>query len=285
MILLLLVSLLWAFSFGLQKKLAMLDPTAIAVVRLLISVIVFAPLFRAARLGMRRLATLALIGVVQFGGVYVFYLRAYVHLHAYEVAIFTITTPLFVALIDAAFERRWRTVYFVAAVLSMAGAGVLLWKSIGDSGVMTGFLLMQLSNLSFACGQVAWRRERKRLPPGSSDASVFAAAYAGGLAFALCVSAFTTDWRHFAPTGHQWLIIAYLGAIPSGLGFFLWNVGATRVNAGVLAAFNNAKVPLGIATSLLVFGETAEIGRLLIGGGVMALGVWVASGKRGLGVS
>lgn len=99
------------------------------------------------------------------------------------------------------------------------------------------------------------------------------------------MSAFTTDWRHFAPTGHQWLIIAYLGAIPSGLGFFLWNVGATRVNAGVLAAFNNAKVPLGIATSLLVFGETAEIGRLLIGGGVMALGVWVASGKRGLGVS
>jgi drug/metabolite transporter (DMT)-like permease len=285
MILLILASLLWAFSFGLQKKLTSLDPTAVAVLRLVISSLVFSPLLRAARLGMRRVLVLALIGAVQFGGVYVFYLRAYVHLHAYEVAMFTITTPIFVALIDAAYERRWRMIYMLAALLSVAGAGVLLWTSIGDSGIMTGFLLMQLSNVCFAAGQIAWRRERKRLPPGSSDASVFAVTYAGGLALALGVSAFTTDWHRFSPTGSQWLIIAYLGAIPSSFGFFLWNVGATRVNAGVLAAFNNAKVPLGVATSLIFFGETAQLGRLLLGGGVMALGVWVASGKRERGVS
>jgi drug/metabolite transporter (DMT)-like permease len=285
MILLLIVSLIWAFSFGLQKKLTMLDPTAVAALRLAISVVVFAPFLRAARLGLRHVATLVLIGAVQFGAVYIFYLRAYVHLHAYEIAMFTITTPIFVALIDAAVERRWRMSYLLAAALSVMGAGVLLWKSIGDSGIMTGFLLVQLSNVCFAGGQVAWRRERARLPAGSSDASVFAIAFAGALALTLGVSAFTTDWHLFAPTGTQWCIIAYLGAIPSGLGFFLWNRGATRVNAGVLAAFNNAKVPMGIATSLLVFGETAELGRLLLGGGVMALGVWVASGRRERAVS
>jgi drug/metabolite transporter (DMT)-like permease len=77
----------------------------------------------------------------------------------------------------------------------------------------------------------------------------------------------------------QWATIAYLGAVASGAGFFLWNVGAARVNAGALAAFNNAKIPLGIACSILVFGETADLARLFAGGALMAFGVWVAGGR------
>jgi drug/metabolite transporter (DMT)-like permease len=285
MILLLAVSVIWAFSFGLVKRLAGLDPTAIGAVRLAISLAVFLPFLRASRLGRRPLTALALIGAVQFGAVYILYLRAYAHLHAYEIALFTITTPLFVAVVDALLERRWRMRFVAAAALSVAGAGVVLWKSIGDSGVVGGFILMQLSNVCFACGQVAWRRERARLPAASSDASVFAVLFAGALALTLAVSLVTTDWQRFSPTGRQWLSIAYLGAVASGLGFFLWNVGATRVNAGVLAAFNNAKIPLGIAVSIVFFGETAELGRLLAGGALMALGVWTARGSPGLAVS
>jgi drug/metabolite transporter (DMT)-like permease len=140
---------------------------------------------------------------------------------------------------------------------------------------------MQLSNACFAAGQVAWRAERRRIPAGVPDASVFAATYAGALALTLAVSAFTTAWGSFSPGRAQWAAIVFLGAVASGLGFFLWNVGATRVNAGTLAAFNNAKIPLGIAVSLLVFGERADIARLLAGGAVMAAGVWIAG--RGAG--
>src|SRR5580692_4006201 len=107
MILLLLVSFIWAFSFGLVKRLAGLDPTAIGAVRLAVSLVVFIPFLRAARLGAAHLAALALIGAVQFGAVYILYLRAYAHLHAYEIALFTITTPIFVAAVDAFLERRW----------------------------------------------------------------------------------------------------------------------------------------------------------------------------------
>jgi drug/metabolite transporter (DMT)-like permease len=280
MILLLVVSFIWAFSFGLVKGLAGLDPTAIGAARLAVSLAVFLPFLRAARLGARHAAALAAIGAVQFGAVYILYLRAYAHLHAYEIALFTITTPIFVALADAVVSGRWRMRFLGAAALSVAGAGVVLWKSIGDSGVIGGFVLMQLSNVCFACGQVAWRRERARLPADRSDASVFAVTYAGALALTVAVSLVTTDWRAFAPTGAQWLTIAYLGAVASGLGFFLWNVGATRVNAGVLAAFNNAKIPLGIAVSILFFGEHADLARLVAGGALMALGVWTA-GDRG----
>ena len=280
MILLLVVSLIWAFSFGLIKGLSGLDSTAVAVLRIAISLLVFAPFFRRRGIPGAQMLRLAGIGAVQFGAVYVLYLRSYAHLHAYQVALFTITTPLFVALLDAVAERRFKARYLTAAALSVAGAGIVLWRAIGDSGLMAGFVLVQLSNVCFAAGQVAWRRERPRLPAGSGDASVFALLYAGALALTLGVSAFATNWHTFAASPAQWASIAYLGSVASGLGFFLWNVGATRVNAGTLAAFNNVKIPLGIACSLLVFGESANVVRLLSGGVLMALGVWSAGATR-----
>lgn len=279
MILLIAVSFVWAFSFGLIKGLAGLDPTAVAVLRLAISLAVFAPVFRPPRMGPAQALRLALIGAVQFGAMYVLYQRSYAHLHAYEVALFTITTPIFVVLIDAALERRWRARHFAAAALSVAGAGVVLWRSMGDSGVVGGFVLVQLSNVCFAGGQLAWRRERARLAPRVKDASVFALPFAGAVALAFAVSLLTTDWRSFAATPAQWATIAYLGAIASGACFFLWNIGATRVNAGVLAACNNAKIPLGIACALVVFGERADLARLLGGSALMASGVWIAGGR------
>jgi len=283
MILLIAVSFVWAFSFGLNKGLAGLDSTAVAVIRLAISLAVFAPFFRPPRIGAAPVLRLALIGAVQFGAMYVLYQRSYAHLHAYEVALFTITTPVLVTLIDAAVERRWRARYFAAAALSVAGAGVVLWRSVGDSGIVGGFVLVQLANLCFAGGQVAWRRERARLPADLSDASVFALPFAGAVALALSVSLLSTDWRSFTATPAQWATLAYLGGVASGACFFLWNLGATRVNAGALAACNNAKIPLGIACALVVFGEKADIARLLVGGAVMALGVWIAGAGREAG--
>lgn len=276
MLILLIVSLIWAFSFGLVKRLTGLDATAVAAVRLVIAFLIFLPFFRRARLGGAAMLRLAGVGALQFGIMYLLYLRSYAHLKAYEVALFTITTPLFVALIDAAVERRWRTRYAVAALLSVAGAAVVVWRSIGDTGIMTGFLLVQLSNVCFAAGQVAWRREKARLPAGTSDASVFALPFGGALVLTLAASLAQTHWGSFAPTREQWLILIYLGAVASGVCFFLWNFGAARVNPGVLAAFNNAKIPLGIGASILVFGEHADLGRLVIGLLLLALGVWCA---------
>jgi drug/metabolite transporter (DMT)-like permease len=285
MILLLIVSVIWAFSFGLTKKLAGLDATGLAVLRLAISLLVFVPFFRPGPLGAVRAARLAAIGAIQFGAMYILLFRSYAHLHAYEVALFTITTPILVTLIDALMESRWRMRYLAAAALSVAGAGVVLWKSMGDAGIVGGFLLVQLSNLCFAFGQLAWRRERGRLPSAASDMAVFALPIAGALALTLVVSLFATDWHSVVPTRNQWVIIAYLGAVASGAGFFLWNLGSTRVNAGALAAVNNAKIPLGIAVSLLFFGESADLARLLAGGAIMALGVWTAGGRPDRAVS
>jgi drug/metabolite transporter (DMT)-like permease len=276
MYLLLLVSLIWAFSFGLTKQLAGIDSTAVATLRLVLALVVFLPFLRPGAVNVRTRWRLAFIGAVQFGLMYLLYQRSYVYLPAYAVVLFTLTTPLYLALIDALAERRLHPRYLLAAALALLGSATVCFNNPLQGDLLKGFWLIQLANICFAAGQVAWRREREKLAATTSSASLFALPYAGAVGACALGSFFFTDWSAVHLSLPQWGILAYLGMISSGLCFFWWNVGATRVNAGTLAVFNNAKVPLGIACSLLFFGEHANLPRLLIGGALMVLGVWIA---------
>lgn len=275
--LLLLVSFIWAFSFGLIKgRLAGVDTTAVATLRLVLSLLVFLPFLRVRNLGLRAALRLAGIGAVQFGLMYLLYQRSFVYLPSYAVVLFTLPMPLYVTLCDALVERRLHARFAVAALLAMLGSAAVLFTDVPKGDWLKGFALMQASNVCFAAGQIAWRRERATLARSLSDASIFVLPYAGAVVASVLGSLVVTDWAGVHLSGTQWLVLGYLGAISSGACFFWWNVGAARVNAGTLAVFNNAKVPLGVACSLLFFGESANILRLLAGGALMGLGVWVA---------
>ena len=39
----------------------------------------------------------------------------------------------------------------------------------------------------------------------------------------------------------QWSVLVWLGVVASGLGYFMWNYGATQVDAGTLGIMNNAR--------------------------------------------
>lgn len=273
---LLLTSLVWAFSYGLIKgQLTGLDATAVAALRLLCALVVFLPFLRLHKIPRRHGWRLAAIGAVQFGLMYVLYLHAFAHLQAYEVVLCTIFTPVYVALLGSALERTWQWRHLAAAVLALIGAGIILWRDAPGGGVAVGFLLMQFSNLCFAAGQLAWRQERRRVPD-AGEAEMFALLYAGALGATLLASVFMTDWSAFRPSLTQIGVMVYLGAVASGLGFFWWNLGATRVNTGTLAVMNNAKIPVGIAVSLLFFGEAADLPRLLASIAIMFLAVALA---------
>src|SRR6478609_3482265 len=102
--------------------------------------------------------------------------------------------------------------------------------------------------LAFAVGQVGYKRfHEKNLTV--KDREVFAVLYAGGVALALTVM--LTRGVSVSLNAGQVMTLLYLGVIASGLGFFFWNVGATRVSSGELAVMNNAKIPLMVAVSLL----------------------------------
>jgi drug/metabolite transporter (DMT)-like permease len=217
------------------------------------------------------------IGAVQFGLMYAAYLGAFRHLAAHEVALFTVLTPLYLAVFEAAADRRWSGRHILAATLAVAGAAVAIWSDRPIAAKLTGLLLIQLSNLCFAAGQVAYRRVRPRLTGAAPDRSAFAWLMLGGLIATALLSLLTTDWSAFHPTLRQMGVIGYLGVVATALGFFLWAQGSIEVNAGILAVFNNAKVPLGVACSLIVFGERADLGQLVLGFALLAAAVALAA--------
>ena len=163
-------------------------------------------------------------------------------------------------------------------MLAVLGGACIVVKTAAVGGTFTGLLLVQLSNLAFALGQVLYRRQRAHRP-ALRDREVFGLLYAGAVAVTLPVCLLRTDFAALPLTPTNLGILLYLALAASGLGFFLWNRGATQVSAGTLAAMNNAKIPLGIAVSLLVFGETADLTRLICGGMLMIFAVWVAERK------
>lgn len=275
---LLTVSLLWAFSFGLiETHLSSLDSNLVAFLRLALSLVIFLPFLRARAVPGRTAAWLVACGAVQFGVMYALYIASYGYLRAYEVALFTILTPLYVTLLNDALRRRFDKRNLEAALLAVVGTGVVVFEDVHRAGLLAGFLLVQLANVCFALGQV-WYRRLVTEPGLGRDAGVFAWLYLGAV---LITAPLGIAGAQALPdlTATQWLVLAYLGVVASGLGFFLWNVGARRVNAGTLAVFNNLKIPLGIVVALLVFGESADLPRLALGGVVILLALWWA--RRG----
>lgn len=276
--LLLLVSLLWAFSFGLIKHLSGggIDGTFLSATRLGLALLVFLPFLRFRGLALRTAFALAGIGAVQFGLMYLAYNESFRFLAAHEVALLTLTTPIFVTLLADAFDRTLRVRALLAAFLAVLGGAAIVVKTAPSAGTATGVVLIQLSNLAFALGQILYRRLRAT-QPALRDRDVFALLYAGAFVVALAA----TFTRHVSLDLHprQVLVVLYLGLIASGLGFFLWNLGATRVTAGTLAALNNAKIPLAVAVSLVVFGESADWFRLALSATLMGAAVWLAEKK------
>lgn len=273
---LLTVSFVWAFSFGLIKgRLAGVDASLVAFVRVAIACLVFLPLLRPHAITLRDGATLAAIGAVQFGVMYVCYIAAFAHLAAFEVAALTIFTPVLVCLFDDLAGRRLRALPYAAAALAVVGAAVILVDRPLGAVAWTGILLVQASNACFAAGQVVYRRWRIA-NRGVDDARIFALLFLGATVATVLPAADELP-RLVELTGDQWLTLGYLGLIASGLGFFLWNRGAARTGAAQLAVVNNAKIPLAIAVSLLVFGETANLARLLAGGALMIVAGVIAA--------
>lgn len=270
------ISLLWAFSPGLTKGLtAGLDPSFVAAARLGLALLVFLPFLRLKGLSARLALRLAGIGAVQFGVMYLAYNASFRLLQSHEVALLTLTTPVLVTLLADALDRRFRARALAAALLAVGGTAVLVFTGRELRPTVTGLLLVQLSNLAFAFGQIAYKRLREQ-HPRLRDRDIFALPYAGAFALTLPVAVVQLDFSTFSLNFTQVRTLLYLGVIASGLGFFLWNKGATRVGAGTLAVMNNAKIPLMVACSLIFFNEYADVPRLAISLVLLATAVWFA---------
>ena len=254
------VSLVWAFSFGLiGNTLAGIPPAWQGMMRLAIASLIFLPFVR--RVEFRLGTKLFLIGMIQFGLMYLFYITAFRYLRSHEVALFTALTPVYVVMLNDIFRRSFSPMYWIAAALATLGSGILLWKHPVGMEVVKGFWLVQASNVCFAIGQLLYRSVLKKAKP-TQDARLFFWLYLGAVAVLI---PFAVSNAPEAVQPVQWGALIYLGAVASGLSFFLWNIGARKTNAGTLAVMNNLKIPLATIVSLTVFGEGVKLTTLLAG--------------------
>lgn len=266
------VTLLWAFSFSLigVYLAGQVDAWFSVLIRVALAALVFLPFLKKTPTPLA--CKLMLIGALQLGVMYGFYYHSFLFLSVPEVLLFTVMTPLYITLLNDALNKQFNPQFFIVAFIAVLGAITIRYENL-DSNFLVGLLLVQGANISFAIGQVTYKR--LMLNKQLDDKTVFGWFFIGALIVASACYALFGDLNKLPSTSTQWGILIYLGIVASGLGYFMWNKGATFVNVGALAVMNNLLIPAGIIVNVLIWNRDADLLRLSIGGGVMLVALVV----------
>ena len=253
---LVLVSILWSFSFGIIKYgLSGLDPLFVSYTRNLIALLFFSSIsvyqFKRFRWDINLIA----IGAIQFGLMYIFYIQSYQYLPAYLIATFTITTPIFVSIADKYFFRKENSLKNILAIfLVVLGSYFMRYNIVNPIDYWYGFMLIQCANFVFAWGQI-WFKKWSIKNKDTDIISNFSQLFLGATAIT-SLSYFLISDNNVQLTNINLLSLLFLGLCATGIGFLLWNIGATKVSSYRLAISNNLVIPLAILNSIVIFGES-----------------------------
>jgi len=274
-ILLLLTTVLWAFSFSLigVYLAGQVDGWFAVLVRVALAALVFLPFLRFRGVQAKQALLYMALGACQLGVMYLFYYQSFLYLSVPEVLLFTIMTPIYVTLIyDLMQGNRLRWGYLFSALLAVLGALIIRYNPLSPQFLL-GFSLIQGANICFAIGQVGYKRLMEISPMPQRNA--FSWFYLGALCIALPAWLIFGHHQMMPTTSLQWGILIWLGIGASGMGYFMWNYGATQVDAGTLAIMNNVLIPAGLLVNLAIWQQHPDWIRLIAGGAVIALSLWV----------
>lgn len=276
MIYLIFVTVLWAFSFSLigEYLAGSVDSDFAVLTRVLLAGAAFLPLARWRGVPRGLVLGTVAVGALQFGITYLCLYRSFAFLTVPEVLLFTVTTPLYVTLFDDALYRRFSPVALVAAALAVGGATIMRYDRITD-GFLTGLVLIQIANATFAAGQVGYKHLLRRFPTPVPAWRFFGYFYLGALLISGPSFLLFGDAAMLPRTGLQWGVLLWLGLAASGLGLFLWNRGACLVDGGTLAVMNNVLIPAGLLVNILIWNRDVDLTRLGIGSAVIILSLWI----------
>ena len=262
---LIVVSVLWSFSFGIIKYgLPNLDSFFISYTRNLIALAFFASVSIYQIKQFKWDIQLAVIGAIQFGLMYIFYIQSYQYLPAYLIATFTITTPIFISISDKYFFKNQFTYKeFLAIFLVILGSYLMRYNILNMREYWDGFLLIQCANFFFAFGQI-WFKYWNRKNINTNIVANFSQLFLGATLITF-VSYLLFGGSSNEITDTNLSALLFLGLISSGIGFLLWNVGAIKVSSERLAVANNLVIPIAILNSLTFFGESIDFALFLPG--------------------
>jgi carboxylate/amino acid/amine transporter len=270
---LLFVTLLWAVSFNLigVYLAGAVDSYFAVLTRVLLAGLIFLPMTRWRGVAPGFIAGVTVVGMLQFGVTYLCLYLSFNVLTVAEVLLFTVLTPLHVALIDDALNRRFNPWALLAAV-AVFGAGLIRYDDL-SSDFLGGFLLLQLANFTFAAGQVGYKHLAARYQSQIPLHRRFGYFFIGALLVVLPAWLVLGDPERLPTTSTQWSVLLWMGVLATALGQFCWNKGATLVNAGTL---NNLSVPVGLIINFLVWGSETRFDLLLIGGSLILVSLWIS---------
>ncbi|MCH1546502.1 MAG: DMT family transporter [Candidatus Marinimicrobia bacterium] len=249
------ISILWSFSFGIIKYgLAGIDSSFISFARNVIALTFFSSvtIYNIKKFSFD--LKLVGIGALQFGLMYIFYIESYQYLPAYLIATFTITTPIYVALASKYLNGNSLNRNGIYAILLVIiGSYLMRFNSLNLKDYMLGFVLIQCANIFFATGQILfkkWNDKNKDKDIVHNFSQLFF-----GATLITSIFYFLGSSESAILTQSNLFSLLFLGIISSGIGFLMWNIGATKVSAEKLAIMNNAVIPVAIFNSYLIFGE------------------------------
>lgn len=273
---LLIVTLLWAFSFSLigEYLAGQVDSDFAVLARVLIAALVFLPFTVWRGLPGRLVAGFWLAGALQFGITYLCLYRSFTVLSVPEVLLFTVLTPIYVTLIDDALARRFNRWALLAAAVAVGGGAIIRFKPL-EGDYLLGFLLLQVANATFAAGQVLCRQLLARHPVAQPLPRFFGHFFLGALVLALPSFLLFGNPDKLPQTGVQWGVLLWMGLFATALGMYWWVKGSTRVDAGTLAVMNELHVPAGLVVNLLIWNRDADLPRLAAGGAVILAAMWL----------
>lgn len=269
MIYLIVVTLIWACSFSLISEFiaGSIDSYFAVFIRIAIAFILFIPFLKLKPFTFKNIITLMIIGSLQLSIMYVFYYTSFNYINVPEILLFTIFTPFYITLFyDLYHYKKIRLFYILTAFICILGTAVIRYQGI-NSNFVTGFLLIQGANIVFALGQTGYKllMERHILPQHNA----FSWFYLGALITSSIIFLLLGNFEKMPTANTQWLTLIWLGAVASGICYFLWNYGATKVDSGVLVCMNNAVIPVGILVNVLIFKAQIDWIRFIIGSLIM----------------
>jgi len=279
MVYLWIVTILWAFSFSLIGVYlsGQVDSYFAVFTRTFLASAMFLPLISWKKVSAALALQLMAIGAVQLGAMFICLYNSFSFLSVPEVVLFTVFTPVYITLLYDVSQRRFTFWYLVTAAAAVAGAAVIRYNPLSPD-FLTGFFLVQGANIFFATGQIAYKNLMEKRKKAGFDCiaqhSVFGFFYLGALAVSAAGWLIWGDMAMMPETPLQWGVLLWLGVAASGIGYFLWNKGATLVNAGALAIMNNALVPAGLIVNLIIWNRDVNLLRLVAGGALIGLALW-----------
>ncbi len=272
---LVLITAIWAFSFSFIGEFlaGRVDSYFAVLIRVLLASLVFLPFTKFKGVSNKLKLQIMGIGIVQIGLMYMFFYNSFLYISVPEVVLFTIFTPIYVTLIYDAFNKKFRSLYLISAAVAVLGAYIIRYHEI-NSGFIIGFFMVQGANFCFALGQSAYKKVMES-HKYINQKDVFGYFHFGALLVAIIAFGVFGNFAKINPNPTQWAVLLWLGIVASGVGYFLWNKGATQVDSGVLAIMNNALVPAGLIVNLVIWEKPTNYLLLAIGSGVILFSLWL----------